>query len=117
MLYCGGSLDSAKKHARAGIRQRNTRSHRVLCGLIGLIVVSCVLVGFVRPITLEASGPTRPALPLRTVVISQGDTLWDVAVRVAHAGDDPRQLVFEIRELNQMKSAVLRPGDVLLLPR
>ena len=48
-------------------------------------------------------------------LVQSGDTLWSIAT--AQAPDsDPRDFVAEIVELNQLQTAVLVPGQDLLLP-
>lgn len=55
--------------------------------------------------------------PLRTerVVVKQGDSLWSIAQRMA-PGADPREVVTELRELNGLRSNLIHPGDVVLVP-
>ena len=56
-------------------------------------------------------------MPVTTlsVVVVQGDSLWRIAERVA-PGTDPREVVEGIRTLNGMRSNLIRPGQVLLVP-
>ncbi|HVD29741.1 MAG TPA: LysM peptidoglycan-binding domain-containing protein [Mycobacteriales bacterium] len=50
-----------------------------------------------------------------SVVVQQGDTLWSIASSLD--GDrDVRAVVDEIQELNGLRSAEVRPGQILLLP-
>jgi LysM repeat protein len=53
---------------------------------------------------------------LQQVVVTAGDTLWDVASRVASPSTDIRRLVWEIRRINGMTTAYLYPGQVLFVP-
>src|SRR6056297_605149 len=50
------------------------------------------------------------------VVVSPGETLWDVAVATAPAGVDARDQVRAIQELNGLDGAQLPAWSVLLLP-
>jgi hypothetical protein len=50
-----------------------------------------------------------------SVVVEPGDTLWSIASSVAR-GEDVRDVVAQIRALNELHSADLMPGQVLLLP-
>ena len=50
-----------------------------------------------------------------SVVVQSGDTLWSIATTLDGDGD-VRALVDEIQELNGLNSAVLVPGQTLLLP-
>jgi hypothetical protein len=46
--------------------------------------------------------------------VKPGDTLWSIAERTFPG--DPREGVWEVRERNDLDSAVIVPGQVLVLP-
>ena len=48
-------------------------------------------------------------------VVHQGESLWAVAKRVA-PGHDPRAVVDQIADLNDLSSDALRPGQLLTIP-
>ncbi|MYK55705.1 MAG: LysM peptidoglycan-binding domain-containing protein [Acidimicrobiia bacterium] len=50
------------------------------------------------------------------VVVSPGDTLWEIADRFSPDSVDLRVVVQELVELNGLESKVLRPGQVLQVP-
>jgi nucleoid-associated protein YgaU len=50
-----------------------------------------------------------------SVVVEPGDTLWSIAASAAD-GDDVRDVVDRIQELNRLEGSGLVPGQVLLLP-
>lgn len=50
------------------------------------------------------------------VVVSPGDTIWDLAHRHAPAGQDPRAYVVRILEINDLDATALLPGKVVRLP-
>ncbi|MFC3521588.1 LysM peptidoglycan-binding domain-containing protein [Streptomonospora nanhaiensis] len=50
-----------------------------------------------------------------TVVVREGDTLWEIAERV-RPGDDPRRTVHEIVRVNGLSESTLEPGQELLMP-
>ncbi|MDA0564997.1 LysM peptidoglycan-binding domain-containing protein [Streptomonospora sp. S1-112] len=50
-----------------------------------------------------------------TVVVREGDTLWEIAERV-RPGDDPRRIVHEIVRVNGLDESTLEPGQELLMP-
>ena len=60
------------------------------------------------------AGETGAGGPERTYRVKPGDTLWSIAERT-FAGD-PREGVWELRERNELDSAVIVPGQVLVLP-
>jgi nucleoid-associated protein YgaU len=52
--------------------------------------------------------------PERHYRVQAGDTLWSIAERT-YPGD-PREGVWELRERNELASATIVPGQVLVLP-
>jgi Tfp pilus assembly protein FimV len=63
----------------------------------------------------EGSTSAEPARPLETVTVEPGDTLWAVAKRLA-PGQDPRPVVEQLRELNDLSGGGLHAGQQLVLP-
>lgn len=101
---------------RSGSRASSLRSlrgpARIVLVLASLLLVGSVLAGSVRtvlsdPIAPEAAGH---------VVLEPGETLWDIAVRSAPAGVDPREQLDALRRLNGFASATLDAWTVVLLP-
>ena len=61
-----------------------------------------------------AAQPTSGAAPSTRYLVQPGDTLW--AIANARYDGDPRKAVWRIRQLNDLESAVLQPGQALDLP-
>ena len=51
-----------------------------------------------------------------TVNVTQGDTLWNIAKENISEKEDIRDYIYMIREVNDLKSANIHPGDQLLIP-
>jgi LysM repeat protein len=60
------------------------------------------------------AGETGASGPERQYHVKPGDTLWSIAERMFPG--DPREGVWELRERNDLDSAVIVPGQVLVLP-
>ena len=60
------------------------------------------------------AGETGAGGPERQYRVKPGDTLWSIAERTFPG--DPREGVWELRERNELGSAVIVPGQVLVLP-
>lgn len=60
------------------------------------------------------AGETGASGPERNYRVKPGDTLWAIAERT-FAGD-PREGVWELRERNELDSATIVPGQMLVLP-
>ena len=60
------------------------------------------------------AGETGAGGPERQYRVQPGDTLWSIAVRTFPG--DPREGVWELKERNDLGSATIVPGQVLVLP-
>ena len=60
------------------------------------------------------AGETGAGGPEQHYRVKPGDTLWSIAERTFPG--DPREGVWELRERNELASAVIVPGQVLVLP-
>lgn len=91
---------------------RLTRRGRIVLTLV--MMVGLVVAGFTLGRGSSQAASHAP-VARHTVTVEAGDTLWSLAARVApHA--DPRDVVDEITSLNQLTSAVVQPGERLLVP-
>ena len=79
-----------------------------LIGRIVLVVLAALLLWALF------AGETGAGGPERSYRLQPGDTLWSIAEKT-FAGD-PREGVWELRERNELDSAVIVPGQVLVLP-
>ncbi len=94
-------------------RLRLTRRGRLLALLVLLALISALLLGMARAVGASTRALSTPALT--TLVVHPGQTLWEIALKVAPA-DDPRDTVIRLEQLNGMGSAVVRAGQTLLVP-
>ncbi len=113
------SRPASSRPALAGHDVRLTRRGRLarsgaLVALVILLAISVLdVVGGGRALASATSAPRQ--IPTQTVVVEQGDSLWLIAGRTAPSAD-PREVVTRIRELNGMRSNLIQPGQVLLVP-
>jgi hypothetical protein len=110
-LLLGGRPVAAHR-AEPGLRDLHLtrRGRAVLLLLAALIVLAGVLGG-----RAVADGPEQ-AIEVRTYAVQAGETLWQIAGDVALPGEDVRDAVLRLQELNGLADASLRAGQVLLLP-
>lgn len=45
--------------------------------------------------------------------VAQGDTLWSIASKNKRAGQDVREYIYELREVNNMNDCVIYPNQVI----
>ena len=109
----GPMSTQAVSEVRLTRRGRLLRTTAMLLVVVALAAVSVGrLVG--EPVRAGAVEVTTP-VATASVVVEQGDSLWNIAQRLAPARD-PRAVVHEMRELNGLRSNLIQPGQVLLVP-
>ena len=97
----------------AGRRTRITRRGRVLLLLVlAALLFAAFSVG--RSASQAASEPVE-AVQLEQTTVQPGDTLWAVARRIA-PDNDPREVIDQIRRLNDLTGSELTAGQQLMLP-
>lgn len=65
-----------------------------------------------------ASAQSEP--PVRSIItyryeVQAGDTLWDIASKIAMPDEDVRELIHRIKVDNAIKNAPIRPGQELVI--
>ncbi|HEX6988133.1 MAG TPA: LysM peptidoglycan-binding domain-containing protein [Bacillota bacterium] len=93
-----------------GVRIRVRRRGR---WLLAVVLAALVVLGVPRIFAARAG---EPGDGLVTVVVSAGDTLWDLAEAHGPQGADPRVTVDRIQRLNSLSTPLIRPGQRLLIP-
>ncbi len=86
-------------------------SRALFLGLLVVIFAGALLL-LLEGKAVGASGQQE----MTAVVVSPGDTLWEIADRFSPERVDLRVVVQELVELNRLESKVLRPGQVLQVP-
>ncbi len=86
----------------------------------GRLAISAVVAGAVIAGGLLMAGPGAQAgsdagSDVATYTVLAGESLWSIAKELA-PGQDPRMTIHQLMRANQLPSADIRPGDVLLLP-
>jgi LysM repeat protein len=97
----------------ASVRLRMTARGRAVL----LTLVAAPLVVAALALSLNAGGATATdsAVALKTVTVSSGESLWQVALTVA-PNTDPREVIADIMNLNNLTSADVQPGQQLDIP-
>lgn len=97
--------------AADGGRLHLTRRGRVVL----LLLAAAIVVGGVMGGQAVADGPPR-ATEVTTHSVQAGETLWQIAAGVAAPGEDVRDVVLRLQELNGLADGSLVAGQVVLLP-
>lgn len=88
------------------------RGRAVLVALVAIPVVAIALF-----VGLNAGGATATSqsTPLTTITVTPGETLWQVAEKIA-PGADPRDVIADIMQVNQLDTASIAAGEQLRVP-
>jgi predicted Zn-dependent protease len=108
------SASTSHQHSTNGSHLRLTRRGRVLV-LAVLVAVLFAAFSLGRSASQAAPPSALPAPATHVVTVQAGESLWTMAQRIA-PDNDPREVVANIRDLNDLSSAHLVAGQQLLLP-
>lgn len=89
-----------------------TRGRVVIFGFVALLaLLLSVFIG-----SSAQAGQQDPGIEVTTVTIADGETLWSHAKDIAEPGEDIRDVVDLIKDLNNLPDSQLRSGQQLILP-
>jgi hypothetical protein len=97
---------------------RLTRRGRVVVFAFALVVLfGIALIGAKVAFAVENGADKSPSPSAHTMVVGDGDTLWDISSK-AVAGTDSsiREMEQRIKELNSLESSMLVSGQTLIVP-
>ena len=82
--------------------------------LVKVIIVLSLLGLILLTLTPKVQGSSKTKYS--KIVVYPGDTIWSIATDYIDSNTDIRKLVFEIRDINKLNSAIIIPGQELLIP-
>lgn len=107
---------AAAPAAAAVTRSRAQLTRRGQLALVALAaVIALVLAGLLISWTSGTATQRPEPVGQRSIVVQPGQTLWSIAKDVA-PDRDVREVIFEIRRINKLDSAMVRSGQTLVLP-
>jgi len=97
---------------RSAVPMRLTARGRLALGALALVVAGAGIFGTSRA---QAQAPAGP-VAVEAVTVAAGQTLWQLAGRVVEPGQDIRDVVARLAELNGLDGVDIAAGQRLLLP-
>lgn len=112
-------LDTAPRSARSRPR-RGRRPVRLtplgrIVALLLLTLLALLAVTLLGRAGAAAAGDAPSVPATRLVVVQPGDSLWTIARAVAPE-EDPRDVVNRLQQLNHLDTAVVVPGQPVIVP-
>lgn len=56
------------------------------------------------------------AEPYEEIIVIQGDTIWSIASKYTPIKYDIRDMVYNIKRINEIETSYIYPGDTLKIP-
>ncbi len=108
---------TAARSARAHTQSPPTGLRLTRRGRLVVAVLALLVAGGVTFSTQNATaGSGQEASEVVTYTVAAGDTLWAIAGSVAEPGQDRREVVDRIIEINGLAGGDLRAGQLLIVP-
>jgi len=84
--------------------------------LLSVVLIFVAALVFLCTLARTVVNAQTAAEPLR-VIVQPGDSLWSIADAHNHDGQvDIRQYIYQIKEVNNLSTSSLEPGQVLIIP-
>ena len=108
-----GGRNAAIRRERAG-RGEGITIMRHAAAMLFIVLVSA---GFMIMGTgASERTPAGPASAEKAVMVSAGETLWEIAAAHKPEGMDTRRAVYEIKKRNGLESHIIQAGQQLIIP-
>lgn len=93
----------------------NAKRFTLFCMTLVLSVISAAVVA-TNAYTSTSVALANERVSTITVYVRSGDTLWDIAKANNPRKIDVRDLIYEIKEYNNMKTSNIQVGDEIVVP-
>lgn len=112
-----GTQHAYAPQIRNDVRLRLTRRGRivVILAISSLLLAGALVAAFFLGTPSAAAGE-ETSLQYATVTVTPGDTLWDLVTPHVPEGQDVRDYLLLVEEINDLESSSVRPGQVISLP-
>lgn len=122
MMYvseCRGysSIRERRPESGGGERAQRGEGFTIMRYAAAMLFIVLVSAGFMIMGTGAAERmPAGPSPAESVVVVSAGETLWEIAAAHKAEGMDTRRAVYEIKKRNGLDGSVIRAGQQLVIP-
>lgn len=110
--WAGARNTAAARSGKKTVMKLTTRGKAVFTGL-GAAVLMLVAMGAWNGVAAQSAPTTQQ---VTSYVVRPGDTLWSYASSITEPGEDVRETVADLMELNNMDSSSVAVGERLVVP-
>lgn len=96
-------------------RSRLRMTARGRAVLLVIVAIPVIVIALAFGLSAGGATATGSSVPLSTVTVQPGQTLWQVATKVAPSAD-PRDVINDIMSVNRLATATIQPGEKLEIP-
>lgn len=79
-----------------------------------IIVIMAIICLIIFPFAHKANSAKQ--IKYTKIVVCSGDTLWTIASEYTDQKGDIREFIYNIKKINNLNSALITPGQELLIP-
>ena len=92
--------------------EKNNKFSKLLSFLVVVLILSLLITVFYTLISFSENTNN-----FRKHEIKKGESLWSIAAKYHNSNNvDLRKIIYEIKNLNNIDSAVITPGEEIIIP-
>jgi cell division protein YceG involved in septum cleavage len=114
-VHSNKRISGSSRRSERGVSAKPSRL--LTLRVFSVVFVFCLLFSGFAIVQSHANSnqPDTLAEGERTIVVSSGDTLWEIAAEVRPEGEDLRKVVYGIKIRNELRSSSLKAGQTLII--
>lgn len=102
-----------RTHVRKTEGELIVKSYKKLYSVVGITLIATVMV--LTAVIVFQNTDVQQKIDYKEIIVNPGDTLWGIAKATA-PDQDPRKIIWDIRQINELEQAIVYPGQILVIP-
>lgn len=94
------------------VKDKNLVLAKIFSALVGILLLIILFISF---FSLIGSGENSSNFVNHEII--SGESLWSIAAKYYNENNvDLRKIIYKIKKINNIDSAVINPGNILIIP-